>query len=261
MPTPHYLQSTRLREAGFRHAFFSRVGGVSTGAYRSLNFSFAVGDAPERVQRNFDLAAEALEVPSRKIIFLSQVHGRGVRRLQGAEVQDTSLFDEGDALVSASSEVACAVRTADCLPILIGDPASGAVAAIHAGWRGLVANVIGAAVAALAETARARPEGFIAAIGPHISQAAFEVSPEVAAELAAASAAKDALDERAGRRPHVRLSSIARAQLANAGLRTTEIEDVGGCTVGDPELYFSYRRDGKASGRHLHAIVARPPQR
>jgi copper oxidase (laccase) domain-containing protein len=119
-----------------------------------------------------------------------------------------------------------------------------------------VADVVGAAVARLSELAGGSAE-LVAAIGPHISAAAFEVGEEVALELDRAAPGNEVVRREPGRKPHVDLRRALRAQLRRVGLRDEAIDDVGGCTVGEPELYFSYRRDGPRSGRHLSAIVSR----
>jgi YfiH family protein len=250
-----FLESTLLRDSGFRHAFFTRRGGVSEGPYATLNFSRAVGDAGERVAQNLALAGEALGLPPDRIYFLSQVHGNGAVRLNGDERAESTLEREGDAIVSRAPGLACAVRTADCVPILVADRRSGAVAAIHAGWRGIVRGVVEAGVSALRETAGGEPE-LVAALGPHIRLWSFEVDEEVAEELAAASPVPCVV-RRDGMKPHVRLDNIVRAKLAGLGLAQENIDDVGGCTVSEDERFFSFRRDGKVGGRHLAAIVTR----
>lgn len=251
-----YLESALLRESGFRHAFFTRRGGVSEGPYATLNFSRAVGDAPERVAQNLALAGEALSLPPDRIYFLSQVHGNGTVRLNGDEPAEAVLEREGDAVVSRAPGLACGVRTADCVPILVADRRSGAVAAIHAGWRGIVRGVVEAGVNALRETAGGEPE-LVAAVGPHIRLWSFEVDEDVAEELAAVSPVPCVV-RRDGMKPHVRLDNIVRAKLAAVGLAPEHIDDVGGCTVSEDERFFSFRRDGKVGGRHLAAIVTRP---
>jgi polyphenol oxidase len=246
------LHSSLLEEAGFRHAFFTRTGGHSRGAYAALNFSYAVGDEATHVDENLAVAARALGVASTRLFFPAQVHEAQVIELVGTEATREVLFQNADALVSGQVDLACAIRTADCLPILIGDLSTGRVAAIHAGWRGLVRHVIKAAAAALGGD----PRRWVASIGPHISRHAFEVSPDVAAELEACSAAPSPVD-RGRDRPHVDLSQIAAAQLEALGVPRAQIDALGGCTYSDPTLFFSFRRDGKASGRHLAAIVPR----
>ena len=249
------LTSALLAEAGFRHAFFTRRGGVSEGPYATLNFSRAVGDDAERVARNVALAADALGVAAGRVYYLSQVHGNVTHVLDGTETPESVIALEGDALVSRTAGVACGVRSADCVPILVADRTSGTVAAIHAGWRGVVRGVVESGVAALRATAGGAGD-LVAAIGPHIRVGAFEVSDDVAEELAAASPVAGVV-ERGGAKPHVSLVRIVRAKLEAAGLQASAVDDVGGCSVTEPERFFSFRRDGKVGGRHLSAIVPR----
>lgn len=249
-----FLESALLRKAGFRHAFFTRGGGVSQGAYSSLSFSVAAGDSEANVQQNLERAAAVLGVASARIHFLSQVHGRVAISLTGREVQSELIQREGDALVSRVPGLACGVRSADCVPVLLADRRSGAVAAVHAGWRGAVNGVVSSAVEAL--RASAPNPDLLAAIGPHISLAAFEVSEDVAQTLLNASR-DPAIVDRSRSKPHVDLRRMLRAELLTLGLSHADIEDVPGCTVLQSEHFFSFRRDGKASGRHLSAIVPR----
>jgi len=262
MPKPMdpslYLHSELLSRAGFRHGFFTRRGGVSSGAYASLNLSLVVGDSAENVAENRRRAATALGVSLADVYVGHQVHDRGVRLIDGSEPPSVVETWAADALVSDAGGVACAVRTADCVPILIGDPETRRVAAIHAGWRGVVKGVTSATLDLLVAHG-SRPERLIAAIGPHISLAAFEVGDEVARELEAVSAAPEAVVVRTGTKPHAELAAILREQLLAGGVSTTNIERVPGCTVQDAELFFSYRRDGARSGRQLSAIVSDAP--
>jgi polyphenol oxidase len=248
------LESSLLRDAGFRHAFFTRRGGVSSGAYESLSFSIAAGDTADNVRQNLKRAGSALGVASTRIHFLSQVHGRVARVLDGDEQQAELIHVEGDALVSRAPGLACGVRSADCVPVLIADRRSGAVAAAHAGWRGAVQGIVSAALEAL--RALVPDPDLIAAIGPHISLAAFEVSDDVAETILEASRDPEIVD-RSRAKPHVDLRRMLRAELMARGLSHAAIDDVWGCTVLEPERFFSFRRDGKASGRHLSAIVPR----
>jgi YfiH family protein len=249
-----FLESALLRGAGFRHAFFTRKGGVSQGAYSSLSFSVAAGDSEAHVKENLERAASELGVPSTRIHFLSQVHGRVAHVLSGNEVQSMLVLREGDALVSRAKGLACAVRSADCVPVLLADRRSGAVAAVHAGWRGAVNGIVSSAIEAMRVIA---PDPvLIAAIGPHISLAAFEVSDDVAETLLKASRDPHVVD-RSRAKPHVDLRRMLRAELHDQGLAQAAIDDVWGCTVLEPERFFSFRRDGQASGRHLSAIVPR----
>ncbi len=256
MVNAHFLQSDLFRGAGFSHAFFTRRGGVSAGPFQSLNFSISVGDQPDNVLQNLNRAARALQVERQRLYFASQVHGTDVCELTGAEVAEDVVRRDADVVLSATEGVACGVRSADCLPVLFADPGSGTVAAAHAGWRGLVRGVLPATVAALARRG-CRVSGLLVALGPHISVDAFEVSSEVAAELQAAAPGTHIVHLDRGPRPHVDLRGLARAQLIAQGVAESHIDDVFGCTFTDQANFFSYRRDGRTSGRHLSAIVAR----
>lgn len=254
-PAAH-LTSPLLTRAGFRHAFFTRRGGVSSGPFASLNFSVKVGDTPENVARNLDLAGECLGVARSRIFFSSQVHGRTVRMLDAGDTPEQVVFDAADALVTSEAGLACGVRTADCVPILLADAVTGVVAAAHAGWRGVVCDILAATVEQM-ERRGSAPSALVAAIGPHISRTAFEVSEDVARALAHAAGDDGVVDRERGSKPHVDLRRAVRLQLIRLGLSHDAIEDVPGCTYSDPEQFFSFRRDGPESGRHISVIVAR----
>lgn len=254
MTKASYETSPLLEGAGFRHAFFTRLGGVSEGPYASLNFSVGVGDAPENVAENLRRAAAALGVAPSKMYFLWQVHGKHARRVDGSEDREQLVREQGDAVLALAGELACCVRIADCAPVLLADRDTGAVAAVHAGWRGVAADIVGATIERLRAETGSHGD-LVAAIGPHISLRAFEVGEEVAQQLAAASPVGDVVSRDYGAKPHVDLRRILRGQLRRAGLGDDAIDDVAGCTVSDEQLRFSYRRGGPESGRHLAGIV------
>lgn len=249
-------QSPLLSKAGFRHAFFTRQGGVSLEPFASLNFGTAVGDDPLHVEENLRRAGGALGVAPEHVVFSSQVHGDQARFHRATRTRAELITLEGDAIGGSSPDNAYGVRTADCVPILLADDQSGAVMAVHAGWRGVVRGVIEAAVACL-RTELGGPTRLLAAVGPHISRAAFEVSEDVAQELGRACPVSGAVERQPGKKPHVDLRFIVTHKLLALGLNEAEIDQVGGCTLLEPARYFSFRRDGKRSGRHLSVIVPR----
>jgi purine-nucleoside/S-methyl-5'-thioadenosine phosphorylase / adenosine deaminase len=256
MDPSHYRESRLLTRAGFVHAFFTRQGGVSGGVFHSLNLSGDVGDEPAHVRENLRRVSLVLGVGPERLYVPRQVHGRAVLLLDGSPGDAGVPLTPADALVSNAPGLACAVRTADCVPILLADPSTGRVAAIHAGWRGVVEDVVGASVALMASLG-SRPEALIAAIGPHISASAFEVGEEVALLLTRSGAAEHFIKRSPGDKAHVDLAGIVSAQLTRAGLAQAAIEQVAGCTYQEQAAFFSYRRDGKTSGRSLSAIVSR----
>lgn len=254
------LTSALLSGAGFRHAFFTRQGGVSQPPWDSLSFAVSVGDRADAVEENVARAARALGVDPRRVYYLSQVHGVAARVLRGDEDREAVVREVGDITISRVPGVACGVRSADCVPILVGDRRTGAVAAIHSGWRGTVANVTAAGVRALRELTGA-PLDAVAAVGPHIGACCFEIGEDVAAELAACSRLGDAAIARDGAKPHADLRRIVRAQLEAEGFAPDAIDDVPGCTVCDAVRFHSFRRDRDRSGRMLSAIVSASPIR
>lgn len=247
LPSP-LLRSPLLDEHGFAHGFSLRTGGVSEGPFASLNLARTIGDDPEHVAENARRFARAVGVET--LYEVSQVHGARVVEAGPRSEVMALRTEEADALIARASGQAVAVRTADCVPILIGDPRTGAVAAVHAGWRGVVARIVGATVAKLA----ADPRDLVAAIGPHIRLERFEVGEEVAAALAEVAHGEDVVQRGAGN-PHVDLARTLRAQLHALGL--TRVDDVGGCTHAEADRFFSHRRDRGVTGRHLSAILSR----
>lgn len=255
--SPEFVTSQLLLREGFRHAFFTRRGGVSRSPFDSLNFSRRVGDSQASVEANLHRAAEALGVPLGRLYFLSQVHGTEVVQLSGSEDRDEVVHRTGDATVSTSQGVACGVRVADCVPVLVGDRQTGAVCAIHSGWQGTALGVVCAAVTALRKLIGGEGD-LVAAIGPHIERCCFEIGEDVAERLAACAPFETEVIVREDeRKPHADLRRIVRSQLRALGLDDLAIDDVHGCTKCDADRFFSYRRDKERSGRHLAAIVTR----
>lgn len=248
-----HLTSPLLERAGFRHAFFTRHGGVSDGAFRSLNFAVNQGDSPENVRENLERAGTVLGVPGHRIFFLSQVHGTVVHEAREEDEVEAFSKREGDIVLSQGPRRAAAIRTADCLPILLACRETGWVAACHSGWQGCERGAAIAAVHALRERGA---KDLIAAIGPHISAKAFEVGQDVGLRLEVASPDSNILERHEGR-IFVNLQKMVEGQLRQQGLSASLIDVVEGCTLGDSERFFSYRRDKNPSGRMLSAIVGR----
>jgi len=185
---------------------------------------------------------------------LRQVHGRAALSIDGSGPSPwPDPRPDGDALVTALRGRAIAIHVADCVPILLCDPDHGVLGAAHAGWRGTVAGVLGAAIAAMV-TAGARPEAIRVAMGPAIGACCFEVGPEVVAALRDADPDADA-SIRTGARARIDLLDANRRQAFAAGVRAERIAAAGLCTVCNPELLVSYRRSGKGAGR-MTGIIA-----
>ena len=217
---------------GARALFTTRRGGHSTGPYASLNLGRLTDDDPQTVNRN--RAALQARVDGR-LAMVRQVHGARVRRLAEAP-PDGQLF-EADGQVTGTRGLAPMVLTADCLPIVVaGD---GAVAVLHAGWRGLASGIVEEGVRAVRELAGSRP--MTAAIGPGAGGCCYAVGEEVHGRFAS-------YGEAVRRDGKLDLKAIAREQLERAGVGV--VHDAGLCTIcSDPALFFSHRRDDGITGR------------
>jgi YfiH family protein len=216
--------------------FTTRRGGVSTGPYASLNLGLWTEDDPADVSENRDRLAAEVGVPRRRFQQGFQVHASHVRALAEPPDPDAELTP-ADGQATSVPSVAPVVVVADCLPIAVVAP--GAVAMLHAGWRGLHAGVVADGVRAVRELGGSGPVA--AAIGPGAGGCCYEVGDEVHAAFAGYGPAV-----RNGR--NVDLKAVARRELEVAG--ATEVHDVGVCTLcADPGLFFSHRRDGARTGR------------
>ena len=172
-----------LDASGVDAVVTARSGGVSSGPYDSLNLSLSVGDDPARVLENRRRLAAGFGASLADFVFAGQIHGARVRIVGQAE-QGSGAFslgdviDDTDALITSSPGVVLAILTADCVPIVLHDPATGVLACVHAGWRGTVAGIAQATVAAM-QTLGSNPSDVIAGIGPAIAAARYQVGPDV----------------------------------------------------------------------------------
>ena len=177
------LTSQALEASGADAAVTARSGGVSSGPYAALNLSLSVGDDPASVLENRRRLAAGFGARPEDFVFARQVHGAGVRvagatdRGSGAFCLDDAIAD-ADALVTGTPGVVLAILTADCVPIVLHDPVAGVLACVHAGWRGTVAGVSAAALAAMCALG-SRSSDVIAGIGPAIAAARYQVGPDV----------------------------------------------------------------------------------
>jgi YfiH family protein len=222
------LTSHALSAAGFAHGFTTREEG-----------DFARGR----------------DLPRTPVYLLEQVHGIVVRAVTPADSIQALAHERGDAVVTRTTSTV-GVRTADCVPLLLADPESGAVAAVHAGWRGLAAGIAREALRELGS-----PSRVLVALGPSIGACCFEVDLPVARIIAASSndicmhPARDS--SKRDTHAQVDLRAALEIQLAALGVAPGRIERVGGCSRCDPVGFHSYRRDGATSGRMLSFVTGR----
>ena len=254
-----------LQDSRILHAFSTRQGGVSAAPLATLNLGQSVGDDRDRVEENRRRFFGALGIEPARVVRVYQVHGNKVLRVDDQLMRRPgfphSLIDQRfghDALISRLANLALTVSTADCVPILIHDPVRGAIAAVHAGWRGTACRAVAAAVAALREAYGTNPADCRAAIGPCIRACCFEVDAPVIEAMASAPVGWEA-SATATRPEHWQLDlpGINRALLIASGLLPDNIDDLGLCTSCRADLFFSHRRDKGRTGRMMNCILLR----
>ena len=239
---------------GVRHAFFTRQGGVSTGVYDSLNVGVGSKDLPDHVQENRARCAAALSVDIGHLLTCYQIHS------SIAVIADAPFAQrpEADGVVTAVTGLACGALSADCAPVLLADPEARVVASAHAGWKGAIGGVVDATVATMVAKG-ARRERIVAAVGPCIGQASYEVGADFQARFAAEAPGSERFfaPGRASDKRQFDLPGFVLARLAEAGVE--QAEWIGRDTCADEALFFSNRRGflrGDADyGRLLSAIV------
>lgn len=244
------------------HCFTTRFGGVSEGDLSSLNLGTHRGDKPENVRKNCEILGEALGFDINDLVFTRQTHTNIVRVVDDTnrgEGLQREVEPECDALVTNTPGVVLAAFTADCTPILLHDPVTGAVGAVHAGWRGTVADISGNAVRSMCDNFGSHPENIRAAIGPSIGVCCFETHedvPDAVREVLGPEA--EGFIVPAGDKFRVDLKGVNAALLRRAGV--TRIEISRDCTACRPDRFWSHRRVGNDRGS-LAAIIVREGER
>jgi len=250
-----------LDASGADAAVTARSGGVSSGPYATLNLSLSVGDDPGCVRENRHRLAAGFGASLEDFVFARQVHGAGVRvvgqadRGSGAFGLDDAIAG-ADALVTGTPGVVLVILTADCVPIVLHDPVAGVLGCVHAGWRGTVAGVTAAALAAM-QALGSRPSDVIAGIGPAVAAARYQVGPEVRQAFGPAAASFIRPDTRPDRWL-LDLWAANRHALVEAGVPAPQIHTTtlptGPISPADPGHFFSDRA-ARPCGRL--ALVAR----
>ena len=251
------LQALLLSElAGVRHGFFTRSGGVSLGVYATLNGGTGSNDAPDNVAENRARMAMALGVTPDRFLTAYQIHSPDVVVVE--EPWTHARRPRADAIVTRLPQLAIGVSTADCGPLLFADAEAHVIGAAHAGWRGALAGVIEAAIAAM-EKLGAQRSRIATALGPTIRQPNYEVGSEFVERFLAADADNERFFKPSTSSGHdmFDLGGYIAERLQRAGI--TNFEDLGLCTYAEPERFFSYRRTTKLGepdyGRHINAIA------
>jgi YfiH family protein len=232
--TPEVIRAAALD--GAPHGFLGRRGGVSDGLHTGLNVGIGSDDDPARVAENRRLAAEAV-LPNAFLCTCYQVHSAEVVTV----TEPLAERPRGDALVTNRPGLLLGILTADCAPVLLADPKAGVIGAAHAGWKGALADVTDATIAAM-EALGARRDRIAAAVGPCIARASYEVDAAFRRRFTAEDEANERFFTDGAREDHAQfdLEAYVAARLAAAGLR--RVETLGLDTYADADRFFSYRR-------------------
>lgn len=241
------------------HCFTTRFGGVSTGYLSSLNIGTSRGDDPANVLENYRRLGTAIGFAPENLVLSRQTHSDIVHVVTEAD-RGAGLFaphlDSCDALITNVPGLALVVFTADCTPILLHDPVTGAVGAVHAGWRGTVSAIAARTVEAMTREYGSRPEDIRAAIGPNIAACHFETDADVPQALREAFGSEmEAFIRPAENKFYADLKAVNNWVLHRAGVKHVEVSPI--CTVCESHRFWSYRVTGSQRGSQGAIIVRR----
>ena len=240
------------------HAFSTRLGGVSAAPYAALNMGFGSGDDRRRVTQNRARFGQAVEFDPDRLATLRQVHGHRVALLRTTDDPAVVRGMSADALITSHAEIPVAVITADCFPVVLVAPTLPLVGIAHSGRRGTAEGVVPAVVHQMCTRFGVRPDAIFAAIGPGIGVCCYEIDEASAAPFRARFSADDAIFSPS--RPHHLFLDLERAiflQLLAIGVPAQHIWSAHLCTACHPEWFYSYRREGRRSGRMLNVVMIR----
>ena len=250
-----YLTSEAI---GVPHCFTTRLGGVSKGTCASLNIAMHREDPPQTVVENYRILGQALDFDPADLVLTRQTHSDIVRIVTAADKQglDHRNYPECDALITCQPNVGLVIFTADCTPVLLHDPVTGAVGAAHAGWRGTALGIAEKTVSAMVQAFGCKPENIRAAIGPNIGPCCFETDRDVPDAMVSA-LSQDAQEwiHPQGNKYYVNLKELNALWLRKAGVHTIDISPL--CTACRQDLFWSHRKVGNARGSQGAIIICK----
>ncbi len=227
--------------------FSTRRGGFSKAPYDGLNLGMHSGDDKQSVVQNRRLFFQELRIPEGRLVFPEQVHSANVQL-----VMNPGIVPECDALITPEKNLFLTIQTADCFPVFLFDPVAEAIGIVHSGWRGTAAHIVPKTIALMEEKLNGRAENMMAALGPGVQQSCYQVDTETASHFDETYCQPDGPG-------HFKLDvqSAVADQLLKAGLKRENLEVDKTCTHCAADRYYSYRRDGKQSGRMMGVIGMR----
>lgn len=254
-----YLTFPLFEQAGLKHGFSTRLGGVSKGDCAAMNLSFTRGDVVEDVMTNHRIFADTIGYEMENLVLSNQVHDTVIRRVDASDcgkgVTRESDITGVDGLITSDPQVVLMTFFADCVPLFFYDPVKKAVGASHSGWRGTVRRIGARTVEAMSREFGTSPQDLLVVIGPSICQSCYEVSGDVAKAFMEEFPKEqwtEILEEKANQKYHLDLWRANENILKEAGIPQQQIQVSGLCTCCHPDLLFSHRatkgRRGNLSG-------------
>lgn len=248
---PRYSCIALEQIPGLQHGFSIRRSDAGAQPSESFNLGYTAWDSDDRVDQNRRLFLSSINLSDARLATLRQIHSCRIHIIK--EVPDKWNPLSGDGLLTAMRGAALAVQTADCVPVLIADPRSGAIAAIHSGWRGTLQEIAFHSVRLMQSSFGGNPADFLVALGPCIRSCCYEVGKEVYDPFLRNHARIQKSTTKQGKY-FLDLPGIIEAQLRKAGAGRNHIYDLGLCTCCNTDTFFSYRAEGEDSGR-LMAVI------
>lgn len=235
-----YLESGLLfDEKEVKHFFSTKVGGVSTGEFESLNLGIYTKDSKVNVNKNFDIICSALEM-NKNVVYLNQEHGKKIHILNKENVESIK-GQKGDAIITNEKNMPIGIFTADCLPILLYDRKEKVIGAIHAGWRGVENKILTETIKEMKKKFNSDPINIVCAVGPCINKCCFEVSKDVAEKFNFIIEKENAI--------YVDLLKEIYDECIRENILDKNIDISNICTVCEKDTLYSYRRDNGKTGR------------
>lgn len=236
-------------------AFFTtRRGGGSPPPFDSFNLSFEVGDSFENVKNNYNYWEKITGLKTDTLFTVSQEHGNNVVIIKDNITPEAVKNIKGDAIITTIKNCTLGVKTADCAPILIASIDEKLIAIVHVGWRGVVKGILNTTLKVIIEQFNIPPSNLITAIGPCIGSCCYKIGYELIPDFFPILPIEKIFSTR-NNTLFFDLREAVRLQLLQNGLRENQIEIINLCTYCNKELFFSYRRDGKKTGRMLNTIT------
>ncbi|OPL08003.1 MAG: hypothetical protein AVO33_02710 [delta proteobacterium ML8_F1] len=240
------IRILQFHEINTLHGFTARSGGVSEGGYASLNFGRHSGDDASRVEKNFERLFHGLGIDASRVAMTSQSHSNHIRRIDGQG--HGGVHEDTDGLMTNVPGMVLVTFYADCTPLYFYDPKHRVVAMAHAGWRGTLNGIARDMVRGLHREYGVRAGDLVVGIGPNLSKERFEVGPDFPEDLVPEEDFSRYLDRSPGRITFD-MAGCNSFQLQEMGVLQENIHLSNLCTYDEKDLFFSYRRQGRASGR------------